>query len=44
MFHNVKRDYNIPLKKQIKDGEARGWHYIGVFGRCDNAILKFIEY
>ena len=43
MFHNVKRDYNKTLRQQIKEGTSQGWEYIGVFGRGDNAILKFIE-
>ena len=43
MFHNIKRDYDKTLKEQIKEGTSKGWVYIGVFGRGENAILKFIS-
>ena len=43
MFHNLKRDFSKTLKQQIKDGTSKGWTYIGVFGRGENAILKFIS-
>ena len=43
MFHNLKRDFSKTLKQQIKEGTSKGWTYIGVFGRGENAILKFIR-
>ena len=43
MFHNLKRDFSKTLKQQIKEGTSKGWTYIGVFGRGENAILKFIS-
>ena len=43
MIHNIERDYNKPLKQQIREGEKHGWTYIGCFGRSGNAVLKFIE-
>lgn len=43
MFHNLKRDFSKTLKQQIKEGTSKGWIYIGVFGRGENAILKFIS-
>ena len=42
MFLNVERDYNIPLKKQIKQYTDQGYTYIGCFGHI-NAVLKFIR-
>lgn len=41
-FENVKRDYNKTLKQQVKEGEKKGYQYLGCFGRCDKAVLKFI--
>lgn len=43
MIHNIPRDYNRPLKEQIKEGTAQGWLYIGCFGRTGDAVLKFVE-
>ena len=43
MFHNLKRDFSKTLKQRIKEGTSKGWTYIGVFGRGENAILKFIS-
>ena len=43
MFHNLKRHLSQTVNQQIKEGTSKGWTYIGVFGRGENAILKFIS-
>lgn len=43
MILNIPRDYDVPLKQQVKQYTDKGYTYIGCFGRTGNAILKFVE-
>jgi len=43
MIINVPRNYDMPIRKQIKEYTDKGYVYIGCFGRCGDAVLKFVE-